>query len=131
MLNLLLLLACLQVLLAGSECKIILMGRVPWEWSKSFEHLLDHSGGRPAVVGGELPIEAGVRMRGFKSTTWERQAKCAKDGPVWEWGDNQAPHDHVLACNKARRESLVRLSLHPARGILLGRLSFCAPRGRC
>ncbi|KAL6089701.1 hypothetical protein STEG23_029693 [Scotinomys teguina] len=44
-------------------------------------------------------------MRGFQSATWERQTRCAKDDPVWEWGDSQAPHDHVLACNKARQKS--------------------------
>lgn len=75
-------------------------------------------------MGGELPIEAAVRMRDFTSATWERQAECAKDDPVWEWGDSQAPHDRVPACNKARQESLERLSLYPAWGILLGPLSF-------
>lgn len=70
-------------------------GEVPWEWSESFEHLLDHSGGRPAAVGGELPTEAAVRMRSFKSATWERQAECAKDGP-WCGNGETAKHPMIM-----------------------------------
>lgn len=123
MLNLLLLLACLHVLLAGSECKSILMGEggVPWEGRRSFVHLSFHNGVWPAVRCPECQshnsLQAAKCMDGFRSANWKgRGCLWANDGPCMRVGNKPL---NVLASNKARQERPPHDRAIPRSGCLL------------
>lgn len=124
MLNLPLLLACLQVLLAGTECKIILMGGSPGSEAKVLTiYWITVEEGQLlwAVNSAQKPPCACVASNlqpGKNRPGVQRMAQCGNGETA------KHPHDRVLACNKARQENLRRPSLCPAWGTLLGLLSF-------